>query len=109
MALAVPRPGSLKARFLRLHRGRILWRDAGTSPSILSEVTMGSFVGTSANGGNVTALTTANSAAITWPAGVQSGDIAILAWTFQSTATPTDPTSQAFTLVGQVDDGSCRS
>lgn len=69
---------------------------------------MGSFVGTSANGGNVTALTTANSAAITWPT-VQSGDLAILAWTFQNTATPTDPTSQAFTLFDQVDDGSCRS
>lgn len=69
---------------------------------------MGSFVGTSANGGNVTALTTANSAAITWPT-VQAGDLAILAWTMQNTATPTDPTSQAFTLVGTLDDGSCRS
>lgn len=69
---------------------------------------MGTFVGTSANGGNVTALTTANSAAITWPT-VQAGDLAILAWTMQNTATPTDPTSQTFTLVGTLDDGSCRS
>lgn len=69
---------------------------------------MGTFVGTSANGGNVTALTTANSAAITWPT-VQAGDLAIIAWTFQNTATPTDPTSQTFTLYDQVDDGSCRS
>lgn len=70
---------------------------------------MGTFVGTSANGGNVLALTTANSAAITWPT-VQAGDLAILAWTMQNTATPTDPTSQTFTLASpMVDDGSCRS
>jgi hypothetical protein len=70
---------------------------------------MGTFVGTSANTGNVTALTTANSAAVTWPT-VQAGDLAVLAWTMQNTATPTDPTSQAFTLASpMVDDGSCRS
>jgi len=64
---------------------------------------VGSFVGADANGGNVTAITL-----VTWPA-VQSGDLAILVWTFQNTLTPTDPTSQTFTLVATADDPSCRS
>lgn len=68
---------------------------------------MGTFVGASSNTGNVTALTTANSTPVTWPT-VQSGDLAILAWSMQNTATPTDPTSQTFTLVGTADKGSDR-
>lgn len=71
---------------------------------------MGTFVGASGNGGNVTALTTANSTPITWPAGVQAGDIALLAWSFgDSTVTATDPTSQTFTLIAQVTDGNLKS
>jgi hypothetical protein len=70
---------------------------------------MGTFVGASANGGNVTALTTGNSFPVTWPAGIQAGDLAILAWSFgDSTVTVTsDPTG--FTLVSQVNDGNLQS
>lgn len=71
---------------------------------------MGTFVGASSNGGNLTALTTGNSAPVTWPAGVQSGDLAILWWVWGTSAvTATDPTSDAFTLVGNTDDGNCRT
>lgn len=68
---------------------------------------MGIPVGASANGGNVTAITNANGTPITWPT-VASGDLAVLSWSMQNTATPTDPTSQTFSLVGTADDGSDR-
>lgn len=70
---------------------------------------MGTFVGANGNGGNVAALTTANSFPVTWPAGVQAGDLAILAWSFgDSTVTVTsDPTG--FTLVSQTNDGNLQS
>src|SRR6266508_480430 len=62
---------------------------------------MGTFVGSAANGANIATLT-----GVTWPTH-QSGDLAILAWTFADTITNTTPAG--FTLVGTLDDPSCRS
>lgn len=71
---------------------------------------MGSFVGASNAGGNVQALTSANSAPLAWPAGLLANDLAILPWTFgPAGTTPTDPTSQVFTLQGTLADGNCIS
>lgn len=68
---------------------------------------MGSFVHADANGANIQALT-----GVTWGtagAAAQSGDLALIVWTFQNTLTPTDPTSESWTLVGTTDDPSARS
>lgn len=44
-----------------------------------------SFVGSAATGGNLATLTPA------WPAGLQSGDVALLVWSVQNTSSPTAP------------------
>lgn len=64
------------------------------------------FVAASSNGGNVQALTAANSTPVAWPT-VQSGDIALLFWTFgpSTTTVSSDPTGNTFTLVGTTTDG----
>lgn len=62
---------------------------------------MGTYVGGDANGGNVTNLTT-----VDWPAGVQSGDVALFAWTHSSTTTEATPPS-GFTLYDTDTDGAC--
>lgn len=57
---------------------------------------MGTFVHNDSNGGNVTSIT-----AVTWGtagAAAQSGDLAIMPWVFLNTETPTDPTSEAWSL-----------
>lgn len=64
---------------------------------------MGTFVGASSAGANIDVLT-----GVSWPAGVVSGDIALLPWTFQNIMTPTDPTSDSFSLVADNQDGSAR-
>lgn len=66
----------------------------------------GTFVFADNDGANIATLT-----GIAWgTAGnaPQAGDIAILPWSFQNTATPTDPTSEAWTLVTDQQDGSAR-
>jgi len=58
--------------------------------------TVGTFVHCDSNGGNVTTIT-----GVTWGtagAATQSGDLAIIAWVFLDTETPTDPTSHSFSL-----------
>lgn len=66
----------------------------------------GSIVGTpDSDSANIAALT-----GVSFPAGVQSGDVALLAWAMQNTQTFVDPTSHAFSLVGTKDHAtsSCR-
>jgi hypothetical protein len=66
---------------------------------------MGSFVGAHASA-TTTSVTTLTG--VSWTGlGVQSGDIAILAWTFSTTGIATAPSG--FTSVGSTDDGTCRS
>ncbi len=58
---------------------------------------MGTFVHCDSNGGNVTTIT-----GVTWGtagAATQAGDLAILFWVFLNTETPTDPTSETWSLV----------
>ena len=58
---------------------------------------MGTFVHNDSNGGNVTSIT-----GVTWGtagAAAQNGDLAIIPWVFLNTETPTDPTSETWTLV----------
>lgn len=57
---------------------------------------MGTFVHSDGAGGNVISIS-----GVDWGtagAAAQSGDLAIISWVFLNTETPTDPTSQAFSL-----------
>ena len=57
---------------------------------------MGTFVHNDSNGGNVTSIPN-----VTWgidSAAAQSGDLAIIPWVFLNTETPTDPTSESWSL-----------
>lgn len=59
---------------------------------------MASFVGSSTAGGNLATISPA------WPAGIVSGDVAIVVWGYQSTFTATAPTG--FTLLNTVNSNS---
>ena len=68
---------------------------------------MVSFVGADSGGGNVANINTAANP-VTWPAGIQSGDTAIVLWIMQNTVTPTIPSG--FTVpTGGAFDGSTGS